>query len=63
MNMLDKLNRRALSKIVHKIRRHAQKKKTDISDHLETLFVESLSMEPKLIVELGVGDGESTMVF
>lgn len=63
MNMLDKLNRRALSKIVHKIRRHAQKKKTDISDHLETLFVESLNMEPKLIVELGVGDGESTMVF
>jgi predicted O-methyltransferase YrrM len=35
---------------------------TDISDHLETLFVESLRARPKLIVELGVGPGESTFV-
>lgn len=36
--------------------------KTDICDHLETLFVECLSASPRLIVELGVGDGESTFV-
>ncbi len=37
-------------------------KKTDISDHLETLFIESLEMNPKVIVELGVRNGESTFV-
>lgn len=36
--------------------------KTDICDHLETLFIESLSVKPKLIMELGVGPGESTFV-
>ena len=36
---------------------------TDINDHLETIFTESLSVQPKLIVELGVGAGESTFVF
>jgi cephalosporin hydroxylase len=35
---------------------------TDISDHLVTLFVESVSMAPRLIVELGVRGGESTFV-
>jgi cephalosporin hydroxylase len=35
---------------------------TDINDHLVTLFVESLSMNPRLIVELGVRGGESTFV-
>jgi cephalosporin hydroxylase len=35
---------------------------TDISDHLVTLFVESVSMTPRLIVELGVRGGESTFV-
>jgi len=34
--------------------------KTDMSDHLETLFIESLSVKPKLVVELGVKKGEST---
>ena len=33
-----------------------------ISDHLINLFVESLSMKPRLIVELGVRGGESTFV-
>lgn len=33
---------------------------TDISDHLRTLFAESLSASPRLIVELGVRSGEST---
>ena len=37
-------------------------RKTDISDHLAMLFTESLNIESKLIVELGVGDGESTFV-
>ena len=35
----------------------------DISDHLETMFVESLEIKPKLIVELGVRTGQSTFVF
>ncbi|HVY71449.1 MAG TPA: class I SAM-dependent methyltransferase [Verrucomicrobiae bacterium] len=37
--------------------------RTDISDHLVTLFTESLPLRPKLIVELGVRGGESTFVF
>ncbi len=36
---------------------------TDISDHLETIFTESLQVQPNLIVELGVGPGQSTFVF
>lgn len=39
------------------------RKKTDISDHLVDLFIQSLSIRPKLIVELGVGHGESTFVW
>jgi cephalosporin hydroxylase len=37
--------------------------RSDISDHLPTLFVESVPLRPKLIVELGVRGGESTFVF
>ncbi len=37
--------------------------RTDINDHLETLFVESIEIRPELIVELGVRGGESTFVF
>lgn len=33
---------------------------SDISDYLEILFLESLAVKPKLIVELGVDTGEST---
>lgn len=33
---------------------------TDISDHLIPLFVESMAVRPRLIVELGVRSGEST---
>ena len=42
---------------------HRARIRTDISDHLLTLFTESLALEPRLIVELGVRDGESTFVF
>lgn len=35
---------------------------TDISDHLTTLFAKALEVKPRLIVELGVRDGESTFV-
>jgi len=35
---------------------------TDISDHLPTLFAETLTMHPRLIVELGVRGGDSTFV-
>lgn len=37
-------------------------KKTDINDHLISLFIESLSVDTKLVVELGVRKGESTFV-
>ncbi len=38
-------------------------KRSPINEHLETLFVESLEVKPKLIVELGVGGiGDSTFV-
>ncbi len=36
--------------------------RTDISDHLLTLFGAALSVSPQLIVELGVRTGESTRV-
>jgi cephalosporin hydroxylase len=39
------------------------RKKTDISDHLVSLFVEAVALRPRLIVELGVRGGESTFVF
>jgi cephalosporin hydroxylase len=51
----------ALSKTLEAIRKRS-KNQTDICDHLETIFLECLNMQPKLIVELGVGDGESTFV-
>jgi hypothetical protein len=41
----------------HRLRR------TAINEHLETLFLESLTLKPRLIVELGVARGESTRVF
>lgn len=46
-------------KELNEIRRHALKR-TDISDHLETMFLEALQQKPRLIVELGVRSGEST---
>ena len=36
---------------------------SDISDHLERIYLETLKMTPKLIVELGVREGESTIIF
>src|SRR5437899_8098566 len=36
---------------------------TDVSSHLETLYVAALAAHPRLIVELGVRGGESTFVF
>jgi|GEM_PF-347028 len=40
-----------------------RRRRTDISDHLPTLFTESVSVQPQLIVELGVRGGESAFVF
>ena len=42
--------------------RERSDRRTDINDHLVTLFVESLEVNPRLIVELGVRSGESTFV-
>jgi hypothetical protein len=44
------------------IKQHSRKR-TVLSEHLETLFLESLTLQPRLIVELGVARGESTRVF
>lgn len=60
MNLLE-INKDSLSKTVEVIKRRSQKW-TDICDHLETLFIECLNLPSKLIMELGVGDGESTFV-
>jgi hypothetical protein len=37
-------------------------RRTDISDHLLTLYAEAVEMRPKVIVELGTRGGESTRV-
>ena len=47
---------------LNEINRRAQKR-NDINDHLATLFVESLPLRPKLIVELGTRHGDSTCAF
>lgn len=39
------------------------RRRTDIGDHLERLFVEALRARPDTIVELGVRGGESTFAF
>ncbi len=52
----------ALSKALGEVRLRATRP-TDICDHLETLFLLCLDKELRLIVELGVGDGESSFVF
>jgi cephalosporin hydroxylase len=62
MALIDMFHNRALARTSNDVRTRAATKKTDISDHLETLFLESLDIDSKLIVELGVGDGESTFV-
>ena len=36
---------------------------SDISDHLTTLFSETIKINPSLIVELGVRSGQSTRAF
>jgi cephalosporin hydroxylase len=48
-------------KELNEIRKYS-KRRTDISDHLETIFIESLPVKPKLIVELGVREGDSLFV-
>lgn len=45
-----------------KIAKHA-KKRTDISDHLISLFKQTIASNPKLIVEIGIRSGESSFVF
>lgn len=40
--------------------RERSRHRTDVSDHLVTLFVETLVVRPNLVVELGVRRGEST---
>ncbi|BBB31959.1 conserved hypothetical protein [Thermotomaculum hydrothermale] len=39
------------------------RKRTDINDHLLTIYRESIAIKPDLIVELGIRGGESTFVF
>ncbi len=62
MGLKEKMSGKSLKKCLGDIQERARVRKTDISDHLAMLFTESLNIESKLIVELGVGDGESTFV-
>jgi cephalosporin hydroxylase len=62
MGLKEKISGKALKRYLGDIQNRAMVRKTDISDHLAMLFTESLNIESKLIVELGVGDGESTFV-
>jgi cephalosporin hydroxylase len=55
------MDERSILKELEEIKKRSIKR-TDISDHLVTLFVESLNIKPRLIVELGVRGGESTFV-
>ncbi len=50
------------SKELDEIRQFAAKP-SDIDEHLELMFTETLLLKPKLVVELGVRDGASTFVF
>ena len=49
-------------KELDEIRRFAARS-SDIDEHLELMFTETLLLRPKLVVELGVRDGASTFVF
>jgi len=60
MSLLE-INKDSLSRTLEAIRQRSQRQ-TDICDHLETLFIECLNLPAKMIVELGVEDGESTFV-
>ena len=42
---------------------YSNKNLSDISSHLPTMLYEVILQNPKLIVELGVRDGESTQAF
>jgi cephalosporin hydroxylase len=53
--------RTAASEDLRSILEHCRER-TDISDHLVTLYSAALSVTPKLMVELGVRTGESTNV-
>jgi len=60
INTLD-TSKAALARSLSAIQKRA-KRRTDICDHLETIFFECLGIQARLIVELGSGDGESTFV-
>jgi predicted O-methyltransferase YrrM len=48
---------------LRQVEERARLQPSDISDHLATLFAETVSAHPRLIVELGVRGGESTFAF
>lgn len=64
LNIFSKKNHQRMSSFgpLAEIQKHFMSK-TDISDHLLTLFSVAYQAKPKLIVELGVNTGESTFVF
>jgi cephalosporin hydroxylase len=49
-------------KYLEQIRQYMNKD-TDISSHLDTIYIKTLEFNPKNIVELGVREGESSRVF
>jgi Methyltransferase domain len=47
---------------LQEIAERARSRRTNISDHLTTIFRESILVRPRVIVELGIGEGESHFV-
>ena len=50
-------------KFLGQIQEYMSKNDTDISSHLDTIYLKTLEMNPKQIVELGVRGGESSKMF
>jgi len=43
--------------------KRANTENSDLSSHLDTLYIQTCTMKPKIIVELGVYEGQSTKIF
>jgi len=50
-------------KFLNQIQKYMNENDTDISSHLDTIYLRTLEMNPKQIVELGVRGGESSKIF
>ena len=62
MERIASLCPKSLEEVYTEEIRQRSLKKTDLCDHLLTIFYETIQVKPNLIVELGVRAGESTWV-